>query len=73
MAEGLCAGKSDFVDALICGADTIFRTLDERPQLEAAVVKKRIVLVSNFLDAVRPSLWCLGNICTFGLVRRGDK
>ena len=50
---GLIAGKSDFVDALICAADTIYRALSDRPQLESATVKKRIVLVTNFLDAVR--------------------
>ncbi len=53
MFGSMNAGKSDFVDALICGADIIYRALAERPQLEAAVVKKRIVLVTNFLDAVR--------------------
>ena len=47
-----CAGKSDFVDALICATDIVYRALNDRPQLEAAVVKKRIVLVTNFLDAV---------------------
>ena len=40
------------MDALVCGADAIYRALKDRPQLEGKGVKKRIILVSNFLDPV---------------------
>lgn len=45
-------GSSDFVDALTVALDSLFRAMDSRPDLLRGAVTKRVVLVSNFLQAV---------------------
>ena len=47
------AGSSDFVDALTVAVDRLHRTVHDRPDLGKANVTKRVVLVSNFLDAAK--------------------
>ena len=46
-------GSSDFVDALTVAVDRMHRVVSERPELGKANVNKRVVLVSNFLDAAK--------------------
>ena len=46
-------GSSDFVDALTVAVDQLHRTVNDRPDLGKANVVKRIVLISNFLDAAK--------------------
>ena len=46
-------GSSDFVDALTVAVDRLHRTVSDRPDLGKANVVKRIVLISNFLDAAK--------------------
>lgn len=46
-------GTSDFVDAVTVAADSINRAIQDRPELEKAIVSKQIVLISNFHDKVR--------------------
>lgn len=46
-------GSSDFVDALTVAVDRMHRVLGDRPELGKANVNKRVVLVSNFLDAAK--------------------
>ena len=41
-------GQSDFLDALTVAADSLFRTLEDRPELQKAGVTKRIILLSDF-------------------------
>lgn len=41
-------GKPDFIDALTVAADSLFRTLADRPILDKANVGKRIILISDF-------------------------
>ena len=41
-------GLSDFLDALTVAADSLFRTLEDRPELQKAGVTKRILLISDF-------------------------
>ncbi|KAL0036571.1 hypothetical protein WJX79_000925 [Trebouxia sp. C0005] len=47
------SGSSDFVDALTIAVDRLHRTVNDRPDLGKANVVKRIVLISNFLDAAK--------------------
>ena len=47
------SGSSDFVDALTVAVDRLHRTVNDRPDLGKANVVKRIVLISNFLDAAK--------------------
>ncbi|KAK9809762.1 hypothetical protein WJX73_003919 [Symbiochloris irregularis] len=44
------SGRSDFVDALTVAVDCIYRAAQERPILEGAGIKKRVILISNFLQ-----------------------
>ena len=46
-------GSSDFLDALTVAVDSLHTTIDARPELGKANVVKRVVLVSNFLDAAK--------------------
>lgn len=46
-------GSSDFVDALTVAVDRMHKVLSDRPELSKANVHKRVVLVSNFLDAAK--------------------
>ena len=46
-------GNSDFVDALTVAVDRLHRTVNDRPDLGKVNVIKRIVLISNFLDAAK--------------------
>lgn len=41
------------MDALTVAVDRLHRVLNERPELGKANVNKRVVLVSNFLDAAK--------------------
>ncbi len=41
-------GPSDFLDALTVAADSLFRILEDRPELQKAGVTKRIILISDF-------------------------
>ncbi|KAK9840417.1 hypothetical protein WJX74_009567 [Apatococcus lobatus] len=41
-------GKPDFIDALTVAADSLFRTLADRPILDKANIAKRIILISDF-------------------------
>ncbi|KAK9814489.1 hypothetical protein WJX72_006674 [[Myrmecia] bisecta] len=47
-------GSSDFLDALTVAVDTIYRTVQERPAMDKDTVKKRIVLLTNFLSPSAP-------------------
>ena len=47
------SGSSDFVDALTVAVDSLHRTVNGRPDLGKANVVKRVVLISNFLDAAK--------------------
>jgi hypothetical protein len=47
-----CTGTSDFVDGLTVATDLLHKAIEDRPMLEKDNIIKRIVLVSNFLDAV---------------------
>lgn len=47
------SGSSDFVDALTVAVDKLRRAVNDRPDLGKANVSKRVVLVSNFLDAAK--------------------
>jgi hypothetical protein len=48
-------GTSDFVNGLTVAVDILYRSIQDRPVLEKDNIIKRIIIVSNFLDAV--SLW----------------
>ena len=47
------------MDALTVAVDSLYREIKERPELERATVGKRIILVSNFLCAVRSQMAAL--------------
>lgn len=47
------SGSSDFMDALTVAVDKLHRAVNDRPDLGKANVTKRVVLVSNFLDAAK--------------------
>lgn len=54
--QSLCgAGGSDFVDALTVAADLIHKKIEVVAQLAKDNILKRVVLISNFQHAVRPS------------------
>ena len=41
-------GTPDFLDAITVAADSLFRTLTDRPELSKANVAKRLILISDF-------------------------
>ncbi|KAL3159758.1 ATP-dependent DNA helicase II subunit 2 [Trebouxia sp. C0009 RCD-2024] len=51
VAQG--SGSSDFMDALTVAVDKLHRAVNDRPDLGKANITKRVVLVSNFLDAAK--------------------